>query len=201
MEEKDEDSQQPKTQEDRLDDCIEKELGGFGKFQVFAYLSVSTGINSVGFWFYQMGYLMQKPKYACEMAPGVSADICTSELICAKDERILSWSIDWDGEASLHNWHLEYDLMCWPKESIGFFCALFWLGWCCTLLWVPRLGDIYGRKYLIAYNNFVSLALYLGTMFAPNIYILGMIMFTWGLFNSCRTNIAFLYMQELMPKK
>ena len=47
----------------------------------------------------------------------------------------------------------------------------------------------------------MSLALYLGTMFAPNIYILGMVMFTWGLFNSCRTNIAFLYMQELMPKK
>ena len=45
------------SQEDKLDNVIEQ-LGGFGKFQTFAYFAVSTGINSVGFWFYQLGYLM-----------------------------------------------------------------------------------------------------------------------------------------------
>ena len=39
------------TQEEKLDDVIEQ-LGGLGKFQKFAYFAVSTGINSVGFWFY-----------------------------------------------------------------------------------------------------------------------------------------------------
>ena len=79
--------------------------------------------------------------------------------------------------------------------------SLFWLGWCCTILWVPRYADIYGRKYLVAYNNLVSLVLYLGTLFAPSVYVLGAILFVQGLFNSIRTNIAFLYMIELMPKK
>lgn len=77
---------------------------------------------------------------------------------------------------------------------------MFWLGWCLTLLWMPRMGDTYGRKWLIAYNNLLSLALYLGVLFAPNIYFLGAVMFTWGFFNSTRTNIGFLYMTELMPK-
>ena len=100
-----ENQQAPKSAEDKLDDCIEQ-LGGFGKFQLFAYFSVSASINSVGFWFYQLAYLMQEPKYKCEIQAGVSADgICTSENICAKDSRILRWEIDWDHENSLHNWH------------------------------------------------------------------------------------------------
>ena len=45
------------TAEQKLDKYIEK-AGGFGRFQYFAYFAVSTGINSVGFWFYQLGYLM-----------------------------------------------------------------------------------------------------------------------------------------------
>ena len=77
-------------QEEKLDDVIEQ-LGGFGKFQTFAYLAVSTGINSVGFWFYQLGYLMQEPKYKCNLTPGSDQSICTSENICEKDSRILSW--------------------------------------------------------------------------------------------------------------
>lgn len=90
--------------------------------------------------------------------------------------------------------------MCWPKYQIGLVSSLFWLGWCGTLLWVPRQADIYGRKNMIAYNNLVSFVLYLATLFAPNVYFLGVVFFIWGLFNSIRTSVAFLYMQELMPK-
>lgn len=90
--------------------------------------------------------------------------------------------------------------MCWPKQQIALVSALFWLGWCVTLLWVPRFADVYGRKWMIAYNNMVSLALYVATLFAPNVYFLGAVLFTWGIFNSIRTSVAFLYMIELMPK-
>ena len=95
------------TAEQKLDKKIE-EIGGFGKFQLFAYFAVSTGINSLGFWFYQLGYLMQEPKYKCEFSRGVAFDqkICTGANICAKDNRISNWEIDWNHEASLKNWHL-----------------------------------------------------------------------------------------------
>jgi len=45
------------------------------------------------------------------------------------------------------------------------------------------------------------LTLYIATLFAPNVYFLAAVLFTWGVFNSCRTTIAFMYMIELMPKK
>ena len=91
--------------------------------------------------------------------------------------------------------------MCWPKAKIGLVCSLFWLGWCVTLLWMPRWGDLYGRKIPISLNNVLSFILYLGVMFAPNVYFLGAVLFIFGFFNSIRTNISFLYMIELMPKK
>ncbi len=58
-----------RTNEEKLDDVIEQ-LGGFGKFQTFAYFAVSTGINSVGFWFYSLAYLTQEPGYKCQLARG-----------------------------------------------------------------------------------------------------------------------------------
>mmetsp|Transcript_36939 Transcript_36939/g.48580 ORF Transcript_36939/g.48580 Transcript_36939/m.48580 type:complete len:178 (+) Transcript_36939:256-789(+) len=125
--------------------------------------------------------------------------ICTSENICAKDPRIRSWDIDWEHDNSLHNWHHQFDLMCWPKAQIGLISSMFFFGWCVTLLWMPRMGDIYGRKWLIAYNNLLCLGFYLGVMFAPNVYFLAAVIFLWGFFNSIRTNVNFLFMMELMP--
>ena len=52
---------------------------------------------------------------------------------------------------------------------------------------------------MVAYNNLLCLLLYIGIMFAPNIYFLGAIIFLWGFFNSIRTNVNFLFMVELMP--
>ncbi len=92
-------------------------------------------------------------------------------------------------------------MMCWPKAQIGAISSLFWFGWVFTLLWMPRLGDIYGRKMPVAYVSVISFFLYLGVMFAPNIQFLGFILFVFGFFNSIRTNISYLYMIELMPKK
>ena len=76
---------------------------------------------------------------------------------------------------------------------------MFFLGWCSTLLWMPRLGDVYGRKPVVFYDNFVNLALYLGIYLAPNIYVLQAILFAWGFFSSIRCNVGILYIMEMVP--
>ena len=91
--------------------------------------------------------------------------------------------------------------MCWPKVQIGLVCSLFWLGWCLTLLWMPRLADVYGRKWCVIPVNLICLGLFFGTLFAPNIYFLATVIFFWGFFNSVRTNVNFMYFMELMPTK
>ena len=66
---------------------------------------------------------------------------------------------------------------------------------------MPRLGDIYGRKRLIAADTVVYLVLYFAVLFAPNVYVLGAALTAQGFFNSCRMNIGMIYLDELMPKK
>lgn len=109
-------------------------------------------------------------------------------------------AIDWENEASMYNWHFKYDLQCMPKAQQGLISSMFFLGWCTTLLWMPRLGDIYGRKKLVLWDNFVSLVLYAGVFLAPSIYVLQAVLFAWGFFASIRTNIGFCYMIEMMPR-
>lgn len=192
------------SNEDKLDACIEN-LGGFGRFQKFAYFITSFSITGPGFWIYQMGYLMQEPRYLCQLAGSVSGSeadtICTSENICSGDSRILAWKIDESHESALQNWHKEFDLMCWPNRDISLIMSLYFLGWASTLLWMPRLGDVYGRKIMVAGSNAVSLVLFLGVLFAPNISFLCCMLFLWGCFDSCRSGIGYPYMIELMPKK
>ena len=38
---------------------------GFGRFQYLVYVAIGFGINSVGFWFYILGYLIQEPGLHC----------------------------------------------------------------------------------------------------------------------------------------
>ena len=66
---------------------------------------------------------------------------------------------------------------------------------------MPRFGDIYGRKLPVAYVSILSFILYLGVLYAPNIKVLSAVLFAFGFFNSIRTNVSYLYMIELMPKK
>ena len=78
---------------------------------------------------------------------------------------------------------------------------MFFFGWTVTLLWMPRIGDIYGRKWPIAFVDVLCLGLYFCILYAPDIYFLAATIFLWGFFASIRTNVAFLYLMELMPSK
>ena len=107
---------------------------------------MNCGLSGNYFLVVAMGFLLQKPEYICIFSEsGVLEDVCTQTNICEDDPRILSWEIDWNSNKSLHNWHQELDLMCYPRWKIGLPGTIFFIGFAATLLWVPRLGDIYGR--------------------------------------------------------
>ena len=77
------------------------------RFQMFAYLSIALGINSTGFYYYLLGYLIQYPVYSCTWNGTPPADpesVCTAENICAGDPAIDNWEIDYSSPNSLHNW-------------------------------------------------------------------------------------------------
>lgn len=67
------------------------------------------------------------------------------------------------------------------------------------MLWLPRYGDIWGRKLIVTFTNHIYVVLYLALLFAPNVYSLITVLFIMGVLNSWRTNVGLIYCMELMP--
>ena len=74
------------------------------------YFAISAGVNNIrAFLNHMIPFLIQKQVYKCTLIEGLDEDleeklICTQENICASDERILAWEIDYSNDRSLNNW-------------------------------------------------------------------------------------------------
>ena len=70
---------------------------------------------------------------------------------------MLNTIINYDDPKSLYNWVETLDLKCIintlkfigeSTEVIGMLGSAFFIGWVISNIFVPRLGDIYGRKFI-----------------------------------------------------
>ena len=104
-------------------------------------------MQAIGFIIYGFPLYTKFPAFECKLiSDGLDPlDVCIPENICTNDSRIKSWEVDYTDRDSLHNWFEKLDLMCQPSWKIGAIGSSFFIGWCLTLLWVPRLADIHGR--------------------------------------------------------
>ena len=70
------------------------------------YFAISAGVNNIrAFLNHMIPFLIQKQVYKCTLEDLEEEKlICTQENICAGDERILAWEIDYSNDRSLNNW-------------------------------------------------------------------------------------------------
>ena len=146
------------------------------------------------------------PDYTCEFAdPTLSKKmkdkLCTQKYICDDDPRITSSEIDWHSSNSLHNWQERLDLECKPDWLIGLLVTAFWVGFVGTMLWLPRVADLKGRKKIFAIGDTLSAGLYTIVLFSNNFYLTMFAIFGFGATNSIRTITGFIYFTEMMPRK
>ena len=78
--------------------------------------------------------------------------------------------------------------------------SAFLIGWALTLLWVPKLGDKYGRKMIFTLSMWIGVVLYTVLMFTESLNVMIAVSGACGALSSIRMNIGFVYMMELMPK-
>ena len=90
--------------------------------------------------------------------------------------------------------------MCRPKWQAGSLGSAYFIGYVFTLLWLPRLADVYGRKKIFAYGMAVQSIFYTVLMFTNNFYVMLVTTFCFGLLASIRQVIGFVFFLELMPK-
>lgn len=113
----------------------------------------------------------------------------------------MNWEIDENSDHTLENWRQKLDLdLCTDIWKPSLIASTFFIGWALTLLWVPRLGDIYGRKQIFAVTMAFSVFLYAILMTTESLNVMILVSGLFGMLTSVRENIGFIYLVELFPK-
>lgn len=92
-------------------------------------------------------------------------------------------------------------MMCKPKWLAGSLGSIYFIGYVLTLLWLPRLADVHGRKVLFTWGTFAQAILFTILMFTRQFYVMLVTIFAFGLLASIRQVTGFIYFLELMPQK
>jgi MFS family permease len=117
------------------------------------------------------------------------------------DSQIESWEIDEDSVRSLNGWTLKLDLTYETSKHIALIGTSYFIGWAATLLWVPRLGDVYGRKKMFILSNVINTLNFVIVLFTKSLNVMIIAFFILGLASSIRVNIGYNYLIEMYPDK
>lgn len=115
--------------------------GGIGRFQIYLLFVILCGMNATTMLYNSLSYLELEPEYECNF--GGLWTSCNATYICAHPNT--DWQYNYNCTTCLHNWVEKLDLTCEPKSKIGLIGSTLWMGWVTSLLFVPRLADIFGR--------------------------------------------------------
>lgn len=158
---------------------------------------VSIIYVSNGYIFYALTYLELWPEYVCDAT--IKKDQCNAQLMCDNPDNPAKIHINWDSTRSLHNWVERLDLTCEPSWKIGLIGSMYLFGWASGCLFIPRLGDVYGRRIPFLISVVLSLGVYIGLILSQNIYLTMVMFFLLGLCTPGKSNIAYVYLLELVP--
>jgi MFS family permease len=153
---------------------------------------------SNGYIFYALTYLELFPDYIC--AKSVPKDQCNHELMCSTGgEQPNVIRVDWTSHHSLYNWVDRLNLACEPGWKIGFIGSMYLMGWSAGCLFIPRLGDVYGRRKPFLICSALSVLVYLGLLLSKNIDLTMALYLLLGLSTPGKVNIGYVYLLELVP--
>ena len=87
------------------------------------------------------------------------------------------------------------------SAKIGLLGSIYFIGWTCAAVILPRLSDMYGRKLIYLISMSGHCAIYLGLILSRNLNLTITLMYFFGFFSLGRASVGYLYMQELTPAK
>ena len=147
-----------------------------------------------------MSYLTKVPQeYFCTYEGSSESEICTPADFCS-DPSVTSYEPNMDLADSYYNWILKFDLHCASKMKIGIIGSSPFIGWVTTLLWIPRLADVYGRYKIILIGNIVTLLALTMTVFTKSFPLLIASLITMGMTSTIRVQVQILFAYENMSR-
>jgi MFS family permease len=133
--------------------------------------------------------------------PEVTLFICPKPTF-EKNPDVLAFEVDLEeSPANLINLYTHLDLMCKPKKATAFVAMAVFAGSAIGCLFVPRLGDLLGRKPIFCIALAVQAPLLGSITFLKSLKIIYAACFVFGICVIGRMACGFLLMMELVPTK
>ena len=120
-------------------------------------------------------------EYFCVYADGDPNEpqICTPDDFC-DNPNVISYEPNMELSDSYHNWVENLSLECASSAKVGALGTSYFVGWLCTMLFLPRLSDLSGRKNLILSTLVVYLVFYSLVFVAPSYEVMIVVLFVIG---------------------
>ena len=124
---------------------------------------------------------------------------CEPKDFC--DDSTVTATVDWSEQTSLHNWVEQLDLTCTSDSAIGFIGSVYFIGIMISVLTLPRVSDLYGRKWVILGCSLLQLPIYFWTFWMSTLIECYLCFFVMGLGFGGSISTNSLYLQEFMQKR
>lgn len=121
--------------------------GGLGRFQIWSFFVIVTGMVSGAFWLYSLQYFERVPQeWFCKETEQSVWTSCTLDDVCNNDP--YASKPDTTAADYLNNWVTQVNLQCLNKFKTGMIGSFFFIGTFSGSFILPRASDLYGRKPL-----------------------------------------------------
>ena len=120
---------------------------------LIAYFFIDKSIMLIMF---ALSFLEKVPReYFCTYEGKTDvALVCVPEDFC-NDPTVTSYKPNMALSDSYENWVGRFDLECASKAKVGLIGSAYFIGWIITLIFIPRISDLYGREKYIKMSNVV----------------------------------------------
>ena len=175
--------------------------GGCGIFQIFLFVSMLLNFSAVNFYSYNISFYELMPKqYLCVFSNSTQPIVCQPDQFCNNPD-LVSYEVDYNSDGTLRNWATKMDFACESHFKIGLVGSSTFFGWVITLLFIPRLSDVYGRKWFFRGGMIVQAVAYTFIVLTKSINVLIACQFAIGLGSTARCQVGFIYFMEFIPKR
>lgn len=120
---------------------------------------------------------------------------CTPKDFCDNPD-VVSYEPNWERSDSYDNWISRFDLHCAPKSKIGLIGSSYFSGWAFSLIFLPRLSDLFGRQKILMIGTTINFLAYTMLCLTHNYTILVTSMALFGMMSTIRVQVGVNYMYE-----
>jgi hypothetical protein len=144
---------------------------------------------------------IEPTKFLCRTSVENSWTSCLKEEICTQNLDNDLYRADSSDPDYFHNWVEKFNMLCMPNYKYGLLGSYLFVGILVTILPLPALSDLYGRKKIFLTTFFLELIVHISMVFNNNLDVQYFLIILTGMAFAGRVVVGLNLILEFMHTK